>query len=256
MNLFLPSWTPILLCALGLSAQAVAQQAPAPSPVLPAELQAAAQARLQAAWTQLLPAAQRAQARLQVQFTAPRGAAHTPCPEGWTVPAVELHSLTRASIPVRCGSQRGSVVAQLQASAPVWTLRSDVPAGQALQAEDLELRPQTLAHRNELLDTPAPVGQQLKTAGRAGQALQARQLLSPVAMRKGDKIEIRAQGDGVQVSVMGLATGSGKLGDTVTVRNARTGRPVKGQLIAPGVLLAAPQAPGGGVKVKAMESGD
>ena len=75
-------------------------------------------------------------------------------------------------------------------------------------------------------------------------------------MRKGDKIEIRAQGDGVQVSVMGLATGSGKLGDTVTVRNARTGRPVKGQLIAPGVLLAAPQAPGGGVKVKAMESGD
>lgn len=253
MNLCLTSWTSSLLCTLGLATQTAAAM---PPPALPADLQTAAQAQLQAAWSQLLPAAQRTQASLQVQLTAPRGAANAPCPEGWTVPTVELHSLHRASIPVRCGSQRGSVVAQLQARAPVWTLRTDIPAGQALQTQDLELRPQTLSHRNDLLNASAPVGQHLKTAGRSGQALQARDLLRPIAMRKGDKVEIRAQGDGVQVSVMGLATGSGKLGDTVTVRNARNGRPVKGRLIAPGVLLAAPQAPGGGVKIKAMESGD
>ncbi len=79
MNLFLTSWMSILLSTLGLTAQAAAQQTPAPSPVLPADLQAAAQAQLQAAWAQLLPTAQRAQARLRVQFTAPRGAAHAPC---------------------------------------------------------------------------------------------------------------------------------------------------------------------------------
>ena len=60
---------------------------------------------------------------------------------------------------------------------------------------------------------------------------------------------------GVQVSVAGIATASGKLGETAVVRNARSGRPVKGTLIAPGVLLAGSQAPNGGVQVTA-ESGD
>lgn len=239
----------LLLLSLGC------QGAPGGS-TLPAGLQSVLEQRLHAAWRQALPSAQQEAAQWQVEFMAPRGAAATPCPTTWDVDAISLQRLTRVSIPVRCEGQRGSVVAQLQVHAPAWSLRADTPAGHTLREGDLVQRPQQIAHRDELLAASELLGRQLKTDGKAGQRLGARHVLRPVAMRKGDKIEIRAQGDGVQVSVMGIATGTGKLGDTVTVRNARTGRPVKGKLIAPGVLLAAQQAPSGSVQIKAAESAD
>ena len=131
---------------------------------------------------------------------------------------------------------------QVQARAPVWTLRTDVPAGRALRAEDLQLQLRELTQLEALLPESALLGVQLRADGRSGQMLEPRDIARPVVVRRGDKVEIRAQDDGVQVSVAGIATASGKLGETAVVRNARSGRPVKGTLIAPGVLLAGSQA--------------
>lgn len=248
----------LLVSSFSPSAHSAAASTPSgtqPS-ALPAGLQTLVERQLDTAWQDALPRALHSTATVQVQFMAPRGAAATPCPQGWRVEAVALERLSRVSIPVHCAGQRGSVVAQLQVHAPIWTLRADTPAGHHLRTQDLEQRMQRITHRDEALPADALLGRQLKADGQAGQALQARHVLRPVAMRKGDKVEIRAQGDGVQVSVMGIATSTGKLGDTVTVRNARTGRPVKGLLIAPGVLQAAQQAPGGSVQIKAAGSAD
>ena len=191
-----------------------------------------------------------------MQFVAPRGAANTHCPQGWRIDTIALRQLTRVSIPVLCGAERGSVVALLEVRAPVWTLRSDLPRGHSLRPEDLTPQSQRIAQISDVLAASDLIGLQLKNDTPAGQALRARDLLRPIAMRKGDKVEIRAQGDGVQVSVMGVATRTAKLGESVSVRNVRTGRLVQGVLIAPGVLQADSQPPAGAVQVRAAESGD
>ncbi|MBV8247806.1 MAG: flagellar basal body P-ring formation protein FlgA [Comamonas sp.] len=241
-------WCALALASAGCSAGASE---------LPAGLEAALQARLEAGWQHAaLPPALREGLQWQAQFSAPRGAALEPCPEGWELPPVALQRLARVSMPVRCGAARGSVVAQLQVRAAVWALRADTPAGRVLAPQDLLQLLQPVAHVNELLPASTWLGLPLRADGQAGQVLRARDVERPIAVRKGDKVEIRAQGDGVQVSVAGIATASAKLGDTITVRNARTGRPVKGTLIAPGVLQAGSQAPAGALQIRAEESDD
>jgi flagella basal body P-ring formation protein FlgA len=199
--------------------------------------------QVHAALLQALPAAQREGAQVQIGFGAARGAAHQPCPGGWEMGPLNFRHLARVTVPLRCESQRGSVVAQVQARAPVWTLRADVPAGRALRAEDLQLQLRELTQLEALLPESALLGMQLRADGRSGQMLEPRDIARPVVVRRGDKVEIRAQDDGVQVSVAGIATGSGKLGETAVVRNARSGRPVKGTLIAPGCCWRAARRP-------------
>lgn len=246
-------FTLALLCASAQAAPPSTRLAELPEAVHTAVYEQVHDALLQA-----LDPVQREGARVQIRFTAPRGAANSPCAGGWAVVgALNLRQLARVTVPLDCAGQRGSVVALVEASAPVWTLRTAIPAGQALRAGDLKLQLHNLTRLDTLVPGSLLAGGQLRADGEAGQVLQARDIDRPVVQRKGDKVEIRAQGDGVQVSVAGIATGSARLGEVVTVRNARTGRPVKGTLVAPGVLQAGSQAASGGVKIQtAQESGD
>lgn len=248
----------ITACAAFLLAgtPALAAAPATPPPELPESVRGAVYRQVHAALLQALPAAQREGAQVQIGFGAARGAAHQPCPGGWEMGPLNFRHLARVTVPLRCESQRGSVVAQVQARAPVWTLRADVPAGRALRAEDLQLQLRELTQLEAPLPESALLGMQLRADGRSGQMLEPRDIARPVAVRRGDKVEIRAQDDGVQVSVAGIATGSGKLGETAVVRNARSGRPVKGTLIAPGVLLAGSQAPKDGVLVQVTAESD
>lgn len=193
----------------------------------------------------------------QIQIGARRGAALSNCRDEWKVAAFQVQRLSRVSVPLTCNGQRGSVVLAINAKAPVWTLKHAVAAGQQLRAQDLALLPRPITQLNDVSAATNWVGARMKKAQDAGHLLQPQDVERPVLARKGDKIEIRAQGDGVQVSVDGIATSTGKLGETVTVRNARTGKPVKGMLIAPGVLQVQPLASStGSVHIKAAKSED
>lgn len=177
----------------------------------------------------------------------PRGAALGECPAGWLLSPLPPKAWQRLTIAVVCGTQHGSVVARIHAQLPVWTLRSDGAPGQPLKASDLALAPHRIYGPADVLPLETITGHALRRSTKAGTALQLRDLERPVFARKGDPVEIRARGgDGVTVSVAGIASKTGRMGEHARVRNARSQQWVSGQWVAPGVLEAGALQPGAG----------
>lgn len=196
---------------------------------------------------QALPAPARDALTLEVRVLGARGAALGECPAGWLLPPVPAQAWQRLSIAVVCGTQAGSVVARIHAQVPVWTLRSDAAAGQRLKASDVVLAPHRIYGPADVLPLETITGQALRRSAKAGTALQPRDLERPVFARKGDAVEIRAHGDdGVTVSVAGIASKTGRMGEHARVRNTRSQQWVSGQWVAPGVLEAGALQPGAG----------
>ena len=210
---------------------------------LPPALAQVAHSAVSAAVRQALPAAHRAQADIQVQLGAARGTARQPCEGAWHVTTPVITQLQRLHLPVRCGTATGSVVARVQLHAPTWVTRQTLAAGHTLQAHEVEVRPQALHTLDVLWPDMAVQGLQLRKALPTGSVLRARDVERPVLLRRGERVEIRAAADDaagtIAVTVPGIAQGTGRLGEVVTVLNARTQRPVQGRVVAPGVLEAA-----------------
>lgn len=218
-----------------------------PWPVLAADIDPALQRQADAVMLQALqqqwPALTRAQA--QIHWMAPRGAALQPCAEGWATELPQLRRLQRVTLALRCGAARGSLVARVQVQQPAWTARRDLPAGHTLQPQDLEHKPQWTDSLEPPPEDWAPHGAQVRKALAAGSVLHERDLDRPVLLRRGDKVEIRASGDGVTVSTQGLALGAASLGQRVSVRNVRSQQVIEGVVVAPGVVQAGARKAGG-----------
>lgn len=212
-------------------------------------------AQVHSAVTRDLTAAEQAALQLEIRITGRRGAALSNCPSGWQLPEdLSIQHWRRLSIAVHCAGVKGSLVAQIEAQAQVWTLARDLPAGHRLSAQDLVRANRPLRSAEELLALSALEGLQLRRAMPAGSQPSGRALERPVCARRGQSVEIRASvDDAVQVSATGIAEATGRLGETGRVRNARSQRWVSGRWIAPGVLLADAQP--GSVRVE-MESND
>jgi flagella basal body P-ring formation protein FlgA len=226
-------------------------------PSLSADLPALLRPAVQEAVQQAIPPTLRAQAQLQMDFSSPRGAALHACSKGWHLGRIQVQQLPRVSVPVLCGGERGSVVAQVQLQGPVAHVVRDLPAGHTLQAQDIQVRPAAIRQLAQWLDAQEVPNQVLRAAATEGDALQARDVLRPVAVRRGDPLEIVAQGGGVAVRAAAVATAAARVGDTVTVRNVRTQQLVSGRLVAPGVVHADAQPLPGRNMVKVVtESSD
>lgn len=225
-----------------------------PGWALDVALQSQAEAALWAALQSARPELQSDQ--IQMTWLAPRGAALQPCPAGWSVAVPRLQRLQRIPLALHCGSERGSLVAQVRVLQPVWTLRQDRPAGHVLQADDLLAATVWLDSLEPFPAAAALRGARLRLARPAGSRLASRDLSLPLMLRRNDKVEIRASVDGVTVSAQGLALKAGHLGQPVTVRNLRSGQVIDAVVIAPGVVQAGARKPGaaGGVKVRTESS--
>lgn len=219
---------------LGSAGSLCVQAAPAMDPNLPAVLRPQVQAAVLAA----LPTALQNQVQVQLHFAAARGAAQKRCTDRWHVGPIDVQQLARISVPLECLGERGSVVARVQLHGPVAHLVQDAPAQHRLRPQDITTRTAPIAHADRWLDSAQLPGQLLRKATAAHTPLDTRAVERPVLLRRGDAVQILAHGGGVSVRVAGIATATARLGDTVTVRNARTQQLIKGRLTAPGVVEA------------------
>lgn len=192
--------------------------------------------------------------RIHVQLTAPRGAAQKPCHQGWKWGKIDASYWKRIHLPVQCGNEPGSWAAQVQVQAPLWHAQSDLPAGQALQPHDFQLKTGPVYQAADLLSRDDWQHLHLQRNVPKGHVLRLRDLERPIYARKGDVIEIQATQDGITVSTQGLATQTARRGDAVRVRNMHSKQWVNGTMTGPKVMQASPER-AGGVKVE-LESPD
>lgn len=200
-----------------------------------------------------LPPALQAHAQLQIHFAAARGAAQQRCADRWHVGRLEVEQLARINVPLECLGARGSVVARVQLRGPVPHLAQDAPAQHRLRAQDIATRTAAITHLERWLDSAQLPGQLLRRATAAHTPLDTRAVERPVLLRRGDTVEILAHGGGVSVRVAGIATATARLGDVVTVRNARTQQLIQGRLTSPGVVEAGHEALPGQRSVKVLQ---
>lgn len=217
-------------------------------------LQAQALTYLEQAMDAALSEAQRATLQRHITVASPRGAALQPCASAWQWEPLDLSRWNRIHMGVRCEGRAGSLVASIQARAPVWTAARALPKGHRLQAHDLQQQTLAIHSIHDMLDVTTLQHMQLRKPVRAGVPLQLQHVERTVYARKGEKIEIRASVAGITVSAQGIAERTAYQGETLRVRNLRSQQWVTGRLIAPGVLEASEQATGG-VKVQ-MQSTD
>ena len=201
-----------------------------------------------------VPASLRDHVQLQWQWSGARGAAVHTCDQAWEVGEIKVQQLARVHVPLRCGTARGSVAGAVQLLAPVWQTTRALPAQHVLAASDLQTTRTTVQSLDQLLEREALLGLQLRRDTAAHTVLGWSQLVRPVVLRKGDRLEIRASHEGVTVHVDGVATRPTRLGERTVVRNVRSQELIHGRLIAPRLLEADAQRQGG-VKV-VMESND
>ncbi|HEX3140592.1 MAG TPA: flagellar basal body P-ring formation chaperone FlgA, partial [Rhizobacter sp.] len=190
-----------------------------------------------------LPEAEARRVTVAVQVVSARQAAKAPCPSGWQIDEPDFRQFRRVVVNASCDGAKGSFIARLQVSAPAWVMKADQPAGHVLAADDVGAE---LREVHSLAELTAPrdwVGLPLKHSLHAGAGLKASDVERPVLVRRGEKVEIVASQDGVTVAVAGEAMGSGRLGETVSVRNVRTKRVVQGRVTAAQTVEALLLAP-------------
>lgn len=169
---------------------------------------------------------------------ARRGEAALSCAQAVTVEERDTRFVSRMRFAVRCPAEPGwqrEVVVRAEVSAQVLVMAQDVPAGRALQDDDL-----TLARRDVTLlpdalsDAEGAVGLTDSRTLRAGQVVSRRALIMPVLVVRGHGVSIVARQGGIAVSVAGEALDSGRAGELIRVRNSASGKVIRARVTAEG----------------------
>ncbi len=105
--------------------------------------------------------------------------------------------------------------------------------GHVLKEEDLVLsrRPLSRLNGHVMEDPKKVVGLALKRSVRAGQALTANMLTRPLAVRRGDRVTIVAEGPTISITVPGEVKQDGAEGSFIRVRNLMSQREVSAQVL-------------------------
>jgi len=127
--------------------------------------------------------------------------------------------------------------------------RTDLPRGRILEEGDLELCQLPVERlRGFEPATPATlVGQELISNLRTGEPPLPTCLRRPEVVRRGDRVEIEVQGEGLRLTTAGEALATGRVGDTLPVKNLASGKHLSAAVIGPcrvriGLVPAAPGA--------------
>lgn len=78
------------------------------------------------------------------------------------------------------------------------------------------------------------VGMEMRRSVREGTLMSPSLLTAPEAIARGDFVKIEAKSGPVVIETRGTAVTAGRIGEQISVENARSGREVRGVIIAPG----------------------
>ncbi len=123
---------------------------------------------------------------------------------------------------------RGSIVARFSTLSGVAVAAREIQANHEITADDIEIAkiPVTGNPRNYYRSKADAVGMKTLKKLRKGEPLVSAAVNRPVVLKRGDivNVEVRYAGKNIRVRTTGIAQQNGRVGETIKVRNASSGK--------------------------------
>lgn len=131
------------------------------------------------------------------------------------------------------------VTGRAQAMTEVVTVTRALERGAILKAADVTVtrRPRTEISGDVLSDRNLAVGLALRNAVQTGRPLRAADLHKPDMIQRNEAVTLLYEVPGISLTMRGKATEAGSEGDTISVINEQSKRPVQGVIVGPGRVL-------------------
>ena len=144
-------------------------------------------------------------------------------PNGWQI-YVPVHMNPAGQGAVQGAVQGGSVV-----------VVRPVPRGGTITAGDVDFRPDTYVPGG-VTAVDQVVGKVVIRALNPGEAVRANMLIAANAVKRGDPVQIKSGGTGIEVAVEGVAEQDAPVGGRVRVRNVVSGSRMQAIVVGPGIV--------------------
>lgn len=169
------------------------------------------------------------------------------CPDDAINVSLESPSIPvgRVTVRVSCDSDQAQwrlfVPAMVNLFQEVVVTNRPLPRQRVISAGDIEMRERNLGtlRGGYLLNPEQAVGLRLRRPVSSDEALSPNQLEQDEAVKRGDKVVIRAANSRVAVRMPGEALESGTIGSQIRVRNTRSNRTLKARVVGPGQVEVA-----------------
>lgn len=122
------------------------------------------------------------------------------------------------------------IQAHVEATVPTVVATHALVRGEIINASDLEMTMLPVHHQNVTTAT-APVGQVLKRAVRAGEPLRSTWFAAPLAVKRGDRVEIIVRRGALMARGVAEAAERGRIGDIIRVKVASSRRMLRARVL-------------------------
>jgi len=130
-----------------------------------------------------------------------------------------------------------SIRVELEAMAEIAIVTSAMRRGKILNEQDVELRYQDISKiKNPIFDLSAIIGKRLERSVRLGDPLQTNQVEFPPVIKRGERVVIQVESQGLMLSAAGEAKQDGQTGETIQVMNSNSHKQIRCQVVAPGLV--------------------
>ena len=170
----------------------------------------------------------------------PAGYRLQPCDSEPQVNMVKPLQPGRNGLEIRCTSPYWSrhMAVQLHVYRQVAVLTHNTTSGTHLTGADIRyVRHDTGELTKGFFSRNIPLrGLEVKRSLRAGTVLSPDMVDEPVIIGRGDQVDIRVKRPGISVTMKGTAMGKAREGETLRVRNSRSGKIISAIAVAPGIV--------------------
>lgn len=161
-------------------------------------------------------------------------------------PEMIWYGTGQTTVLVRCGGPNGWQIyvpidmkpagqGAVQGGSGAVVVVRPVPRGGTITAGDVDFRPDTYVPGG-VTAVDQVVGKVVIRALSPGEAVRANVLIAANAVKRGDPVQIKSGGAGIEVAVEGVAEQDAPVGGRVRVRNVASGNRMQAIVVAPGIV--------------------
>lgn len=167
----------------------------------------------------------------------------TPCPTKIKVSGGNATKLSREQLTLECSGMKGwpiKVSSDMQVFLPVVTSTAVINRGETIQSNQLQTQVTDIAktQRGFYHRISDITGMGAKRRIRANQILSPDLIDQPQLIKRGEKIKIIANRDGISASMPGEALEKGGEGEVIRVKNLSSGKTIEAKVIEAGVVTS------------------
>lgn len=130
-----------------------------------------------------------------------------------------------------------SIRIEVEALADIVVCAGTLRRGEILNAADVELRYQDISRvKDPIFSLEEVIGKRLKRSVRLGEPLQQMQVEFPPVIKRGERVTIQVESQGLMLSATGEAKQDGQVGETIQVMNSNSHKDILCQVVAPGLV--------------------